>query len=120
MTLEEREKWLGMIKSYKSYLRIAESCCIDLYEPGTVDENLRTHVTKSDKLLTIFQPLWRLHLSQGFQKSSALPGTQPAYKLDQVAHVVVSDALVDVHSDLTCPVDKLDGQALKKLFVSEL
>ena len=77
-------------------------------------------MTECDKLLTIFQALRRLHLSQGFKKSSALSGTQPADKLNQVAHVVVSDALVDVHSDLACAVDKLDSQSFKKLFVGEL
>ncbi len=105
---------------YKSHLRITEPCCVDLDESGTVDEDLGAHVTECDKLLTIFQPLRRLHLSQGFQKSSSLSGTQPTDKLYQVAHVVVSDALVDVHANLAGPVDKLDCQAFKKLFVGEL
>jgi hypothetical protein len=40
--------------------------------------------------------------------------------LNEIAHVVVGNALVDVDSDLAGPVDKFDRQAIKKLLVRKL
>ena len=41
-------------------------------------------------------------------------GSKSGY-LNEIAHVVVGDALVDVDADLARPVDELDGETLQKL-----
>ena len=66
----------------KTNLRISEPGGVDLDEPGAVDQDLGSHVTKSDELLSVLQPLRRLHLTEGLQEGGTLSRSEAANELN--------------------------------------
>ena len=69
-------------------------------------------MAKRDELFPGLELLRRLHGPESLEKVCSLAGTKSPDKLDEVGHVGMHHAQVDVHPDLVGAVDEFDRQSL--------